>query len=261
VGTLTFPTSLSFASGSTYAVEINSDVSADKIAVTGALAANGTIAVTLGASYTPTINTVFDVADFGSVSGTPVFSFTNSSSSAWDTSTFATNGTIKYIGDTDPYNAWAATRYSLVGGAAAKGADPDGDGVINLLEFATDSDPTKGSSGPRCHPLMYVIGADNALTYTIAVRKLATFTAAGNKQTVTKDKVKYTVEASNNLADSWTPVQVTELSSGDAALVQAALGAKLSGLNADWEWHTFRTDNGAGSDPNDFIRLKVEDVP
>ena len=42
-----------------------------------------------------------------------------------------------------------------------------------------------------------------------------------------------------------------------------ALGGKLTtpALGSDWEWHTFRTDGGAPADPNDFIRLKVEEVP
>ena len=164
----------------------------------------------------------------------------------------------------DPFGTWA-TAMGLAGPAAAKGADPDGDGANNLMEFATDGNPNPATggaaSGPRAYPLMFAIGADKALTYTIAVRKSATFAAAGSKQTATKDQVRYAVEASNELA-AWTVEPVTEVTGQTATDIRTALGAKITtpALGADWEWHTFRTDGGAATDPSDFIRLKVDEV-
>ena len=162
----------------------------------------------------------------------------------------------------DPFLNWAAG-FGLTGDDAAKTADPDHDGYNNLLEFATNSDPTKGSSGPRVYPLVYAISGDNALTLTIAVRKDAVFAAAANpnqlKKTATKDKVVYTVEGSNDLG-IWNAVEVLEVTGTDATNVQTALGDKITGLpiGGDWQWHTFRTDGGTGNDPGDYIRLKVE---
>ena len=163
----------------------------------------------------------------------------------------------------DPYIAWAGpSGYNLTGADAAKDADPDKDGQNNLMEFATNGDPTSGASGPRCYPLMYVIGADNALTYTMAVRTGATFAAAGSKQTATKDGVVYLVEGTKDLT-TWNVVTVTEVTGTDATAVKTALGAKLTSpaLGSDWEWHTFRTAGGTPTNTNDFVRLKVDVAP
>ena len=69
------------------------------------------------------------------------------------------------------------------------------------------------------------------------------------------------MEATNDLS-VWTVVQVTEVTGTDATNVRTALGTQLTvpALPANWEWHTFRTDGGAGSDPSDLIRLRVTEV-
>ncbi len=51
---------------------------------------------------------------------------------------------------------------------------------------------------------------------------------------------------------------VTELASGDATAVQAAI---VPALDTGWEWHTFRTDDDTTIDTRDFIRLKVTEAP
>ena len=159
--------------------------------------------------------------------------------------------------------------FGLTGADALKDADPDGDGAKNLLEFATNSDPTSGSSGPRTYPAMVTIGGDKVLTYTIAVRKgdesAFVSPAAPNaaKKTATRDNVKYTVEASDNLG-VWNTEVVTEVTDvGEISDVHGALGDKLTApaIGTAWEWKTFRTDDGAVADPSDFIRLNVEEVP
>ena len=170
----------------------------------------------------------------------------------------------------DPYLTWAGVGgFGLIGADALKGADPDKDGASNLLEFATNSDPTSGSNGPRVYPAMVNIGAENVLTYTLAVRKgnLSAFVSPASpdeeKKTATRDKVKYTVEATNDLGD-WSTVVVTEVTDvGEITNVQTVLGGKITTptIGSDWEWKTFRTDGGAGTDPSDFMRLKVEEAP
>lgn len=257
VGTLNFGSTLSLDAGSNYAATITGAATNDKVNVNGALAANGNIVVTLS-GYVPVAGNTFDIADAASIVGTPVFDFSAAVLTAglgWDTSTFATDGAIKVI-SLDPFNAWASAN-SVIGG---KGGDDDGDGVSNLLEFATNSDPKSGASGARVYAKMHTLGADNALTYTVATRKTAVFAAVGSKQRATKDNVQYTVEATNNLT-TWATVVVTELGAVDAAAVQAAIVPALPTLGADWEWHTFRTDDGTVTDPQDFIRLQVEATP
>ena len=52
----------------------------------------------------------------------------------------------------DPYTVWLNNppHWTLTGPDAEKTADPDGDGMTNLQEFAFGLDPTKGSS---CNPI------------------------------------------------------------------------------------------------------------
>lgn len=169
-----------------------------------------------------------------------------------------TTGTLT-VGLNDPYIGWAAG-YGLTASAAEKGADPDGDGEANLLEFATNSSPILGSSRSRVYAKMHLLGADQALTYTVAVRTGAVFAAAGSKQEATKDSVKYTLEASDDLS-TWSSVVVTEVTGGDATAVRAAITPALPALDSGWEWRTFRTDDGTALDSRDFIRLQVSTTP
>lgn len=257
VGTLNFGSTLDLNADSTYAVEITGAATSDKIVVTGALTAAGKVVVTLS-GYVPVAGDIFDIADAGSTTGATSFDFTAAPLTAgliWDTTAFGADGTIRVTTPgADPFTDWA-TSFGLTGG---KGGDDDGDGVSNLLEFATNADPKSAGSGARTYPAMKVFGADNALTFTIATRKNAVFAASGVTQTATRDKVIYTVEASNDLAN-WTTVVVTELNATDSAAVQATL--TLPALGADWEWHTFRTDAGAPADATDMVRLKVAAAP
>lgn len=245
-GTL-FAAAVDLLPGSTCAVEITAAATADKLAVTGALAANGTIKVTLS-GYAPVLGNVFDIAD-GTISGSPGFDFSAAVLGAglgWDTSGFATDGTIRVGSLDDPFNAWANLNNITEG----KSGDDDKDGVSNLLEFATNSDAKSSSSGARVYGAIH----NNFLTFTVATRKSAAFAPAGVRQRATRDKIIYTVEASDDLS-VWNTVVVTELNAVDSAIVQATL--PLPVLQADWEWHTFRTDDTTLVDNRDMIRLAV----
>jgi hypothetical protein len=229
------------------------------VAVTGGLTAAGTIAVSL-AGYVPVAGDSFDLADATAITGTPTFDFSAAVLGAglvWDTTDFATSGTVKVIAGTDPFVAWAAG-FGLTGGDAAKSADPDRDGESNLMEFATNANPNLGTSRARVFGKMHPIGGETALTLTLAARAGAVFAANGATQEATRDQVKYTVEATNDLA-AWNAVAVTKLGAADAAAVQAALA--LPTLDSGWEWHSFRTDGGVATDPGDFVRLEVLEAP
>ncbi len=249
VGALAFG-SLDLQAGSRYDVEITAAATNDKVNVTGALTANGSIKVTLS-GYVPVAGNTFDIAD-GTISGTPTFDFSAAVLTAglvWDTTMFTSGGTISVILD-DPFDAWA----SGFGLTEGKAGDDDKDGSSNLLEFATNSNPTTGGSGARAFGKLHPLGGDNVLTLTVAVRKSAVFAAAGSTQKATKDKVVYTVEASKDLAN-WTTIVVTELNPADSAALQATL--TLPTLGSDWEWHSFRTQNGTLLNNLDMIRLSV----
>lgn len=254
-GTLNFGSTLTFDSGSFYNVEITGAAAADKVNVTGTLTANGTVKVTLS-GYVPVAGNTFDIADAASITGTPTFDFSSAVLTAgltWDTSLFASTGVIKVSGGSDPFVAWAAS-FGLTGG---KADDDDKDGAINLLEFATNSNPKTAGDGARTYGKLHLLGGDSVLTLTVATRSGASFSGAV-QQTATKDNVIYTVQGSDTLTD-WNSVVITELNAADSAAVQASLS--LPTLDAGWEWHTFRTDGGTATDPRDFIRLLVAAQP
>ena len=254
-GTLTIDPALTLNAGSSYFVEITGITSNDKLVAT-TIIANGTIKVNL-VGYVPVGGEIFDVAN-ASISGLPTFDFTGANLSGgllWDTSQFLVDGTLRVVLDpSDPYNAWAAG-YGLTGG---KTGDDDGDGDSNLLEFATNSNPTRGGSGARAFGRVVTLGGGQVLTLTVAVRNAAVFAANGSRQQATKDFVVYTVEATDNLT-TWNTVVVTELNPADSAAVQAGLG--LPALDAGWEYHTFRTDDTLALDYRDMIRLTVAVEP
>jgi hypothetical protein len=257
VGTLGFG-SLTLNADSICEVEITGASSNDKLNVAGALVANGKMKITLS-GYAPVAGNSFDIAD-GTITGAPTFDFTSAVLTAgllWDTTQFATDGTIRVI-SADPYIAWAAG-FGLTEG---KLGDDDKDGSANILEFATNSNPVNGGSGARAFGQAVTISGDTILTLTAAVRTGAIFGAAvapdAANQQATKDQIIYTVEASNDLS-VWNAVVVTQLNPADSATVQGAL--TLPTLDAGWEWLSFRTDDTLVTDPRDFVRLRVSVQP
>ena len=101
----------------------------------------------------------------------------------------------------EPYAAWRALHFGAAGdtASAADTADPDGDGLPNLLEYAVGSAPlaasapaaTVGLSGGRL-ALTYTRIADPALTYTVEVAgepggPWTTLAVAGNPSTGAAD--------------------------------------------------------------------------
>lgn len=252
---LTTGSTVNLAAGSFYAADITGTDINDRIVSSAAVEVNGTVKVTL-TGYAPAIGDSFDLINATAITGTPSFDFSAAplaSGQAWDTSTFLSDGIIKVIAGGSAYDTWA-TDNSLTGPDAAPTADPDKDGTANLLEFATNADPRSATSRARVYERLHTIDGSPALTFTVATRKTAAFTADGSTQTATRDGVKYTVEAGD--APSPWNVAVTELTPADAAAVQAAL--TLPTLDSSWEWHTFRAAGTPSSDSRRFIRLRVE---
>jgi autotransporter-associated beta strand protein len=257
IGDLDFGSTVDLQASSTLRAEITGLTTHDKIISVGAVTAAGSIEVVLD-GYVPSVGNTFNLVTAPSITGTPTFDFDEAvlpSGLAWDTSDFNTTGSISII-SSSAYDAWE----ELYGLTEGKFGDDDGDGVANILEFATNADPTDGGSGARVFSRVHEIGGVDVLTYTVAVREDATF-AEGDpdaaKQEAVKDGVEYTIEASDDLV-SWSTVVVTELDAVTAAAVRAAITPALPTLEDGWEWHTFRTDGDASIDAEDFIRLSVE---
>lgn len=152
---------------------------------------------------------------------------------------------------------WASQYPGLTTAAQREmGADPDGDGRNNLLEFAIKGDPSaSGSSGLSA----YVTGANGVpslpLTLVTAVRRGATFAAgANNVQTATKDGVVYVIEGGSDLAN--LNGTVTALGASDAA----PAGTSLPSLSSTaWEYQSFKLDQPGIT--QGFLRLRVSSAP
>ena len=164
VGTLAFADNLTLDSGSSYAVEITSATTNDKVTIapTKTLAAGGTIAITLS-GYTPVAGDVFDIADADSITGSPVFDFANAvlpSGLAWDTDDFTTSGVIKVVSTaTAGYATWAGTNAPT--GTATD--DFDNDGVSNGVEYVLGGD--KDTNDIAKLPAVSSDGTDMTFTF------------------------------------------------------------------------------------------------
>lgn len=144
--------------------------------------------------------------------------------------------------------AWRKVHFSpqeIADGLAADHIDADGDGAINLIEFAFNGDPRDGASSGMFFTRL-ADGADGdltpELTLTCAVRRGAVFAPdAGHAQvTLTIDGLVYTIEGSRTLIGAWDS-EVIDQGASDAA----PAGSTLSGLGGTgWQYHTFSAFNG-----------------
>ncbi len=266
VSTLNFGSTLNLQGTSNYLVSITGASTNDKVVAAGAVTANGTITVTLS-GYTPVAGNTFDLADSGSgaIGGSPTFDFTAATLTAglaWDTTTFATDGTIKVI-NSDPYAPWALAKGlndSDAAHSSAKDADPDGDGVNNLAEFAFNGDPLSGTNNGLHASLLQntIAPASDELIYIVAVRDGAIFGTSGLDQTnsVAVDGLYYTIQGSIDLA--FPGSAVSYVSSSKTAPVATGMPDLTS---TAWTYFTFRLDASEGLGGKGFIRAKVSDTP
>ncbi|MCX6878118.1 MAG: carboxypeptidase regulatory-like domain-containing protein [Verrucomicrobia bacterium] len=114
----------------------------------GSISPNGAVGVAPGAdqSYTITPDSGYAV-DVLTVDGTAQPAHPTSYTFS-DVRTDHTIAVTFVENSTDPYTDWLTNppHWTLTGGDAEKTADPDGDDMTNLQEFAFGLDPTKGSS-------------------------------------------------------------------------------------------------------------------
>ncbi|WP_367874926.1 beta strand repeat-containing protein [Luteolibacter sp. Populi] len=143
-GTMGFAGGLTLQAGSTLDIPVTGAAAAGRVNVTGALATNGTIKVTLS-GYTPAGGEVYNIADFASRSGTPTFDFSAAALAGgltWNTSNFAVDGTIQVVGG----NAYASFESANGITGAGANADSDMDGIQNGIEFVLGGDPSPPAS-------------------------------------------------------------------------------------------------------------------
>jgi autotransporter-associated beta strand protein len=156
----------------------------------------------------------------------------------------------------DPYLPWIADFASLSGQTAAKGADPDHDGLTNFEEFALDGNPEDGTPTGKVRSRIETVGAGQALVITLPVRSGAAFTGTA-PATATVDGIVYEISGSNDLS---------EFDQNVSGVIPALTGTPaMPGLNAGWTYRTFRLDGAVGGGtprgPKGFLRATATVAP
>jgi len=163
---------------------------------------------------------------------------------------YTTPGQIKLVGtpSATPFEGWAAgASINLTGANALAGADPDGDGVKNIAEFALGGNPKDSSKNGASLAKVQNVSGSPALTLTFLTRSGTTFDTGSGPRVAIRDGVTYSVQGGQNLG-SWTAT-ITEI---------PAITAGMDPAPSGYEYHTFRTAGSVLSTPKDFIRVKVE---
>ena len=161
------------------------------------------------------------------------------------------NGNLVMTVSSEPFQPWIATYFPTPGDPrAAKDADPDGDGLNNLQEFAFDSDPTAPASSGKVRSRVTTIGSDQVLVITLPVRGTSSSPAftGDTAKSATVDSLIYTISGSLDLA-SWDQA-VTEVTPAESDMPVT--------LDSGWSYRTFRLAAPViGTNPTGFLRVTV----
>ena len=154
----------------------------------------------------------------------------------------------------DPYAEWIAANFPGTTDPAILGkqADPDGDGLTNLVEFALHGAPGRADGrGYHVLALEDTNGNDQKeLTLTLAVRNAGGSPVfSGSPLQAVSDGVRYTIEGSLNLDFPASSVS------------EAAPATGPAGLPAGYEYRRFRLDASEGLGTRGFLRVKIEEAP
>ncbi len=169
-------------------------------------------------------------------------------------SAFASSGVVTIVNG-DPYIGWAASK-GLTGGNNAKSADPDGDGKINLYEFAFDGNPLSGANDGKIVGIIGTVGGNQVMTLTLPVRNTATFTAnLGDQVSALIDGLYYKIEGDVDLGTFANTI--SEVTGGEATTIQTGLPSLSSG----WTYRTFRDAGTVPTVPKVFLRARISDTP
>lgn len=110
----------------------------------------------------------------------------------WDLSDLYTTGFVRVVDSSTPFQIWLREHFGpdLDNPDAAPSADPDGDQLTNLLEYAVGLDPRSASPGDRTTVSLTTIGSNQFLTL-------------GFTRALAATDVDYTVQIGNRL-NSWS---------------------------------------------------------
>ena len=280
IGTLTSG-ALSLANNSTYQYQVNSSVAtsagADLHIVNGALSLGSPVTLNLADLGTGTFaaGTVFSLFNYSTGLWNSGL-FTYNSTVLADDSTFNFLGktwTIDYNATTKganvaaaqagnyvnitsasasltPYQQWAQTNITAIqsGADATAAGDPDNDGIKNVNEFAFDTVPLSGASGPGA--IAYSGAAVTAHGQPIMVAGTTNKAVFGRRLTAVADGLTYTLEFSADLVN-WA--------TSGATPTQVAADATIQAMSVDYPASI--TTTGGGTQVPRFFRVLVALAP
>ncbi len=144
----------------------------------------------------------------------------------------------------EPFDAW---RYARFGGSTdtaivGETADPDGDGIPNLLEYAFGTDPA-APTPPSALPVVSTVSARPALTFTATKAAI---------------DVQFVVEVSPDLASWQTGATYAVDAAGNLSRVAGPGGSAQASVTDNGS--AFLVTEGAGA-ASRFLRLRVTRVP
>lgn len=158
------------------------------------------------------------------------------------------------------YEAWVNLFPSLTNpDDRLRTADPDHDGMNNLMEFAFDGDPTNAKANGKIVSKIAPVAGVNALTITIPARWANEFQDPPGGEFLlvglTTPHLNYRIQASDNLTSFG--LTVDKITGADATALQAGLPA----LNEGWTYFSFRSPGPVAGDPQEFMRVDISEGP
>ncbi|MGJ8641000.1 MAG: beta strand repeat-containing protein [Opitutaceae bacterium] len=220
----------------------------DFINVAGTLTLGGTLQIILSDGFVPVDGDSFDLFDAQIFNGSFVQVITADLSEGleWDLSQLASAG-IASVQSTavDPYDAWT-TFWDLSGADAELIADLTGDGIINMVHFAFDTNPMGGGAEGRTRVEIANDGEHLYLTYTFPMLVDDTFVG-----------INYDVAGDDDLVgEDLEVVERTPLDSGMPTLRDID-GDEV----ADWEYRSYRLTVSIDLQTRGFIQVSVSELP
>jgi hypothetical protein len=135
-----------------------------------------------------------------------------------------------------------------------KSGDPDGDGENNLVEFALNGDPTRGTVSGKLRTRTEKRFGDDRLILTLPVRDGAVFSGSPAKSAVV-DGLRYAIEGSDGLVVFDRVVSE----------VTPAMAEGMPAPQPGWSYRSFQLEGAVGGPdtrgPTGFLRVRIEANP
>ena len=163
IGTLNIAANTTWNAGNSWIYELGATTVSDRLAITGNFTKGGGSNFAFNFSNTGATGT-YTLVTWTGTSNFVAGDFTANNLAAGSSGAFAIVGKSLVLNVTPGgYAAWAASAFTAgtPAGDRLAAADPDKDGIINLMEYALNTNPSAASASPA--PEVVTVGADKFL--------------------------------------------------------------------------------------------------